>query len=224
MPKRFDAPRIAWESGGAVAYAAADAFTVEGVDRRSRYRPGQLVYLPGVDKWTTVIWSTYSTNTLVVVADPVCLPSMSAVGYNISQPALLNACSGGTALKSSEYSATYAATKAFDGDLTTSWETASGTVNGVAYIGYQFAAAQRVVGISMVQGSAVSAVTSAIVRYSSDGSSWTNYLTLNNLPATRIIRRFSAPSTAYAHWSLLANSAPAGGAWNVVELEMLVEA
>ncbi|HET7095278.1 MAG TPA: discoidin domain-containing protein, partial [Thermomicrobiales bacterium] len=89
-------------------------------------------------------------------------------------PGGANQATGGTASASSEYSATYAAAKAFDGNAATLWATA----NGVAYstLTYQFATAVEVAEASLTARSDGFANTTPAYTgwcYSDDGTHWT---------------------------------------------------
>jgi hypothetical protein len=133
-------------------------------------------------------------------------------------------CAGGTALESSHYS-TFAVARAVDDSNSTFWMSGElGTgISGVSYLGYDFGVGKTIRKITVKQGDGdYNDITSVILRYSDNGSSWTTVQTIA-LAKDSSVQAFTFSNTSsHRYWSLLANdNLGAGAAWAVTELEMM---
>lgn len=209
-----------------MVYIGPNCFQVTGRDATVDYAPGTVVFTNGA--YSGVALSIYSSgNTIVSLNDAVCVSGMSMgrVGIGIGAPL----CSGGAAISGGE---SQSANNAFDGNLATVWASSqsAGAVSGAAYLGYNFTATgvQRSIrGVYLYSsgsgGTVITQVTSIKLRYSDNGSAWTNGDTLTVIPRPGWQRCIaSKPAAAHYYWSILANSNTTDGAsyWNIAELNM----
>jgi F5/8 type C domain len=105
-----------------------------------------------------------------------------------------------------------------------SGETSSG-VSGVSYVGQNFGSTKHIRQIVLYQGyngDATYSITSALVQYSDNGTTWATQSTITPT-ATIGAQTFAlAASGLHQYWRLLANSAPGAAArWGVAELQMM---
>lgn len=226
-------PAMKWETG-AVSYVSPGAFLVTGRDARLDAYPGAIVFIPG-GGWSAVQQAIYSGgNTTVYISDAVCFSGMTAASYATPTINPANLCTGGTPLSGGDL-VSWVKANAFDGNALGSnnysrvWLSSQSTtgVSGVAYIGYQFAAGKKIRWVRISQGNcglnsgdAGSAITSALLQYSDNGSAWTTHATLALVPEIFHMVVAPIPAAAHAYWRLLANSAPTFNYWGVNELQM----
>ena len=140
-------------------------------------------------------------------------------------------CTGGTALADSNESA-HPASHAVDNSTSTYWISNIGSsINGISYVGYDLGAGNDVelrqfTILGRQAGSNGNWMPSVKVRYSDNGSSWTNHETITlstTYSTTKQTLAVSAGGGSHRYWTLLANSNSADGSssWGVAELEFM---
>uniref|UniRef100_A0A6M3KG24 Putative lectin/glucanase superfamily protein n=2 Tax=viral metagenome TaxID=1070528 RepID=A0A6M3KG24_9ZZZZ len=137
-------------------------------------------------------------------------------------------CTGGTVLSGGDLT-DQPASYAFDDTFATSWYSSQlGTgISGVAYIGYDFGSgiAYAIKRFTTTSGDQTATqITSVILQYSDNGSSWTDVQTFS-IPTTldtKTTQDVTETVTAHRYWRLLANAnLAAGEAWRQREVEFM---
>ena len=129
-------------------------------------------------------------------------------------------CTGGTAISGGDSAPK---NNCFDNNTSTYWASSQATTNvsGNAYIGYDFGLPVNITYLRLIQYSHQSnAITSAILEYSDDGTSFNRAQTISLLNNVSIYQEFTINSKHEArYWRLKANANPiGGGTWYVYEL------
>lgn len=130
-------------------------------------------------------------------------------------------CTGGTVLSGGD-DGEWLDDYAFDNNETTFFHSlqVDPNVNGVSYLGYQFAAA-KVVGVFKIKQKPDMGLTSVIVQYSDNGSAWTTLETVA-IASDTVFNAYtlSTHTQSHVYWRLLANSeVSVGTVWGVYEIE-----
>lgn len=128
---------------------------------------------------------------------------------------LTDLCTGGTATASSEYSGSYSAAKAFDGNSSTDWMTNTAKPQ---WIQYEFAAAQSVVAIAITASVYASLIDFTLDYW--DGAAWVTVLTVAGEGdwSTNAVRTYSAVSQQM--WRLYVSASGSGLVVQIAEMEM----
>lgn len=131
---------------------------------------------------------------------------------------------GGTPISGGDNGTSYSKDKAFDNNEATTWGSSQSntTVNGNAYIGYNFGSAKTINKIAYKNNDSTSAVTSVKVQKSSDGTTWTTIATSAVSSASNAVNMIAFADQTAQYFRILANSAPTGGTyyWLVQEVYM----
>ena len=123
-------------------------------------------------------------------------------------------------IESSEYSATYTASKAFDDNDSTYWRPSGITTD--EYVGVDFGSSQTI-GLITFKSRAGYCVADFLFQGSNDGSSWS---TLYSGTAANVsdVQYFAiGNTTAYRHYRLKNNGTPYGTAIRLYEIQMMEE-
>lgn len=154
---------------------------------------------------------------LLIIALLICIglavPSSAQMLIGSNTSPLINLCTGGTAISDGDYSPSFAASYAFDGNTGgTQW--ASLYTDLPHYIGYHFVSAVQVVHVKVYIIYYISFYGSNFtVDYSNDGSSWTTQATktLNDCVTTPVDFTFTNTTQNHTYWRINFTSPAACG-------------
>lgn len=127
-------------------------------------------------------------------------------------------CTGGTPIKSSEYSTEFGAAKAFDDATATYWR--CNTTGAGSWLGYDFGSAKRIRRIKYYTASSTSYnPTKVSISYSDDGTNWTDgaQITVANTVSSWVTVAVAASYGNHRYWRLVQGDALY---WRVHEMEM----
>ena len=127
---------------------------------------------------------------------------------------------GQSYIESSEYSATYTASKAFDDNDSTYWRPSGITTD--EYVGVDFGSG-RTIGLITFKSGAGYCVAAFLFQGSNDGSSWS---TLYSGTASNVadVQYFKIENTtAYRYYRIKNNGTPYGSNIRIYEIQMLEE-
>ncbi|WP_085372990.1 discoidin domain-containing protein [Magnetospirillum sp. ME-1] len=175
-------------------------------------------------------WSVLGLSTGMVDAltDQTGIASLGGATYDgaaktVSNPGgyTANLCSGGTAICSTYWNATYQPSNAFDGNNSTVWQPGSGEVgagmNNVSFIGYQFASS-RVIRQIVVNQDPTGAVSQVQVQAYISGS-WTNIGSASSVGSGA--NTISVPANVGStQWRVLCTNNGSISYWNIREISM----
>ena len=230
-PANFTTP------AGSGPYSRTVSYTVSAVNADG----AESLPCTAVDAAISWPWSSGAKVTLAWTAPP------GAVRYNIyknsrgefgwigNASTAMTKIATATTIKSTEASG-HAATKAFDSDEDTYWESTEhgpAGLSGIAYIGQDYGSGvtKTVYQFRIKQGHVSTnqhAIASVKLEHSSDGTTWVTLetFTLDITPEVWQTVRLSSTTTPVAarYWRILANADTPSGYWMVHELEFYDQA